>query len=236
MANPIDRVSERAKQIAESEGFPIEKIDEFVVFIQNESYITSTGLQYKMLQTYKAGKFAVQAVMPSKEEYGLLRRMMGLKDEEPLVVMRGEVWVDGLDRPFVDYGTTTPKNLKGFIRFSDYPLEMATRRATNRAMRLATATGMCSVDEIPNTPPASSVGDMRDACAERASRSDPATQGQIDLIKNLGRSPLLSNKEREHLETQIHGGLGKRQASKLIDKIKARLDTRRKAEAQPIAA
>ena len=51
MANPIDRVSERAKQIAESEGFPIEKIDEFVVFIQNESYITSTGMQYKMLQT-----------------------------------------------------------------------------------------------------------------------------------------------------------------------------------------
>ena len=189
-----------------------------------------------MLQTYKAGKFAVQAVMPSKEEYGLLRRMMGLKDEEPLVVMRGEVWVDGLDRPFVDYGTTTPKNLKGFIRFSDYPLEMATRRATNRAMRLATATGMCSVDEIPNTPPTSSVGDMRDACAERVSRSEPATQGQIDLIKNLGRSPLLSNKEREHLETQLHGGLDKRQASKLIDKIKARLDMRRKAEAQPIAA
>ena len=221
---PVDHIK---KQIAESEGFPIEKIDEFVVFIQNDPYITSAGLQYKMLQTYKAGKFAVQAVMPSKEEYALLRQMMGLKDEEPLVVMRGEVWVDGLARPFVDYGTTTPKNLKGFVRFSDYPLEMATRRATNRAMRLATATGMCSVDELQVAT---------DAASDVEAVYNTATQSQIDLIKNLGRSPRLTERERERLKTQIEGGLDKRQASELIQKIKARLDARRKADAQPIAA
>lgn len=230
---PLNAVPDRVKQIAESENFPLEKIDEFVAFIQNEPYITSAGLQYKMLQTYKAGKFAVQALMPSKEEYALLRRMMGLKDEEPLVVMRGEVWVEGLDRPFVDYGTTTPKNLKGFVRFSDYPLEMATRRATNRAMRLATATGMCSVDEmqagtssVPGISPNGTAGET----------GDHATPSQIDLIKNLGRSSLLTDTERERLETQIQDGLGKRQASELIDKIKARLDLRRKADAQPVAA
>ena len=164
------------------------------MFIQNDPYITSAGLQYKMLQTYKPGKFAVQAVMPSKEEYALLRRMMGLKDEEPLVVMRGEVWVDGLARPFVDYGTTTPKNLKGFVRFSDYPLEMATRRATNRAMRLATATGMCSVDELQVAADAAQTNGVQRADAQALSNGDvksmhsssSATQSQIDLIKNLG--------------------------------------------------
>ena len=237
---PVDPIK---KQIAESEGFPIEKIDEFVVFIQNDPYITSAGLQYKMLQTYKPGKFAVQAVMPSKEEYALLRRMMGLKDEEPLVVMRGEVWVDGLARPFVDYGTTTPKNLKGFVRFSDYPLEMATRRATNRAMRLATATGMCSVDELQVATDAAQTNGVQRADAQALSNGDvksvhssSATQSQIDLIKNLGRSPRLTDRERERLKTQIEGGLDKRQASELIQKIKARLDARRKADAQPIAA
>ena len=247
---PVDPIK---KQIAESEGFPIEKIDEFVVFIQNDPYITSAGLQYKMLQTYKPGKFAVQAVMPSKEEYALLRRMMGLKDEEPLVVMRGEVWVDGLARPFVDYGTTTPKNLKGFVRFSDYPLEMATRRATNRAMRLATATGMCSVDELQVAADAAQTNGAQRADAQvrlngsvksanngdnhrNHSSSSSATQSQIDLIKNLGRSPRLTERERERLKTQIEGGLDKRQASELIQKIKARLDARRKADAQPIAA
>ncbi len=228
----VQSVDPIKKQIAESEGFPIGKIDEFVVFIQNDPYITSAGLQYKMLQTYKAGKFAVQAVMPTKEEYALLRRMMGLKDEEPLVVMRGEVWVDGLAQPFVDYGTTTPNNLKGFVRFSDYPLEMATRRATNRAMRLATATGMCSVDELQvATDAAQTNGD-----AEATHNGSSATQSQIDLIKNLGRSPRLTERERERLKTQIEGGLDKRQASELIQKIKARLDARRKADAQPIAA
>ena len=228
----VQSVDPIKKQIAESEGFPIGKIDEFVVFIQNDPYITSAGLQYKMLQTYKAGKFAVQAVMPTKEEYALLRRMMGLKDEEPLVVMRGEVWVDGLAQPFVDYGTTTPKNLKGFVRFSDYPLEMATRRATNRAMRLATATGMCSVDELQvATDAAQTNGDV-----EADHNGSSATQSQIDLIKNLGRSPRLTERERERLKTQIEGGLDKRQASELIQKIKARLDARRKADAQPIAA
>lgn len=231
-ASAVQPVEHTKKQIAVSEGFPIEKIDEFVVFIQNDPYITSAGLQYKMLQTYKVGKFAVQAVMPSKEEYALLRRMMGLKDEEPLVVMRGEAWVEGLARPFVDYGTTTPKNLKGFVRFSDYPLEMATRRATNRAMRLATATGMCSVDELQvATDAAQTNGDV-----EAVSSSSSATQSQIDLIKNLGRSPRLTERERERLKTQIEGGLDKRQASELIQKIKARLDARHKADAQPIAA
>ncbi|MCE2436083.1 MAG: hypothetical protein J4F29_24690 [Candidatus Latescibacteria bacterium] len=229
----VQSVDPIKKQIAESEGFPIGKIDEFVVFIQNDPYITSAGLQYKMLQTYKAGKFAVQAVMPTKEEYALLRRMMGLKDEEPLVVMRGEVWVDGLAQPFVDYGTTTPKNLKGFVRFSDYPLEMATRRATNRAMRLATATGMCSVDELQV---ATDSQDHLNGDVEADHNGSSATQSQIDLIKNLGRSPRLTERERERLKTQIEGGLDKRQASELIQKIKARLDARRKADAQPIAA
>ena len=70
---------------------------------------------------------------------------MGLQDTDPLVVMRGVVETEkGM---FIDYGTTSPKNLKGFIKFSDYPLEMACRRATNRAMRTATRAGT-SIDEI----------------------------------------------------------------------------------------
>ncbi len=219
MAKIIDDVK---RKIAESEGFPIEKIDEFVAFINEEPYITSSGLQYKMLQTYKAGKFAVQAVMPSQEEYALLRRMMGLKDDDPLVVMRGEVWIEGFERPFIDYGTTTPKNLRGFVRFTDYPLEMATRRATNRAMRLATATGLCSIDEV------------KEPQSEQASDTE-ATQGQIDLLRNLGRNTLLTEDERVRIEAQITEGLGKRQASELIDRIKNRLDARRSSHTRATA-
>lgn len=225
MANALHDIK---KRIAESEGFPLEKVDEFVAIIGDEPYITSSGLQFKMLQTYKAGKFAVQALIPSKEEYALLRGMMGLKDEDPLVVMRGEVWVEGFERPFVDYGTATPKNLKGFVRFSDYPLEMATRRATNRAMRLATATGMCSVDEIKEP-----VGPERPSAQPGGSGS--ATQNQIDLLRNLGRSPLLAESERVRLEAQLQEGMDKRQASELIGRLKANLETRRNGAHRPDA-
>ena len=213
MAKIIDDVK---RQIAESEAFPIEKIDEFVAFINDEPYITGAGLQYKMMETYGAGKFAVQSAMPSRDEYALLRQMMGLKDEEPLVVMRGEVWIEGFDRPFIDYGTTTPKNLRGFVRFTDYPLEMANRRATNRAMRLATATGLCSIDEIKEVPPL---------------EEEEATQGQLDLIKNLGRNSLFNDGQRLRIEAQVDGGLTKSQASDLIEKIKTAIDKIRAKQA-----
>jgi len=221
------------KRIAESEGFPFEKIDEFVSFLGDEPYITSAGLQFKMLQTYKAGKFAVQALIPTDEEYALVRRMMGLKNEDPLVVMRAEVWVEGFERPFADYGTASPKNLKGFVRFSDYPLEMATRRATNRAMRLATATGMCSVDEAkaadPDTGSTGSAGPAksRPAGQQGTGRDEPATQAQIDLVKNLGRSSLLTEEERAKVDAQIKEGISRREASESIEHLKTTLEARR---------
>jgi len=209
------------KQIAESEGFPLNRIDELVAFISDVPYITGAGLQFKMLATYKAGKFAVQAIMPTAEEYALVRRMMGLKDEDPLVIMRGEVWVQGFERPFIDYGTASPKNLKGFVRFSDYPLEMATRRATNRAMRLATATGMCSVDELPD-----SAGNPHDA-----GKGEPATQGQKDLLANFCRSHLITEEERATIHAQLPD-MDRRTASATIDRMKATLEGRRNGSGQ----
>lgn len=222
---PAGKAGETRKQIAEAEGFPIEKIDEFVTFIRGEPYITSSGLQFKMLQQYKPGKFAVEALIPSREEYTLLRRMMGLKEEDPLVVMRGEVWIEGFDRPFVDYGTATPNNLKGFITFSDYPLEMATRRATNRAMRLATATGMCSVDEMPAC---SADLPARQADATRRQAHRQASREQIELVRRLGQSHLLDEETRIEVEAFLDEAPDKRQASEMIDHLKATINAQRR--------
>ena len=173
-----------------------------------------------MLQKYGPGKFAVQALIPSPEEYALLRRMMGLKEEDPLVVVRGEVWIEGFDRPFVDYGTATPNNLRGFVRFADYPLEMATRRATNRAMRLATATGMCSVDEVKESA-ATSGGEARRPAVS-------ASREQVELIRNLGRSHLLTEEERVQVGKSLQERPDRRRASEMIDRLKTTLDARRR--------
>ena len=78
------------------------------------------GDQYK--------KYSVRPEIPTVDEVMQIRQMMGLDTGDPLVVIRGVVETDR--GAFVDYGTTSPKNLKGFVKFSDYPLEMACRRAT----------------------------------------------------------------------------------------------------------
>ena len=87
-------------------------------------------------------------------------------------------------------------------------------------MRLATATGMGSVDEVKEGGPQVAGGDAA------------ATQGQRDLIRNLCRSPLMSEEEHIRLNQQLQEGLGKRRASELIDRIKAKLDGRRNGTAK----
>lgn len=217
------------KALAKSEGFPEEKLDEFVVFVGDQPYITGAGLQWRMLEKYGPGKFAVQTLMPTLDEYNLLRRMMGLKEEDPLVVMRGEVWITGFDRPFVDYGTASPHNLKGFVKFSDYPLEMACRRASNRAMRLATATGMCSVDEIKEG------GEVTGQTPENGKASgepEKPTTPQFELLRNLSKSDLLTKEENEEILEEIEGLVDRRGASDLIERLKAILK-QRKGKKQP---
>ena len=115
----------------------------FEIVLQDKRYVTTEGLLYLMGDQYK--KYSVRPELPTVEEVMQIRQMMGLDTGDPLVVIRGVVETDR--GTFVDYGTTSPKNLKGFVKFSDYPLEMACRRATNRAMRIATGAGT-SIDEI----------------------------------------------------------------------------------------
>ena len=115
----------------------------FEIDLQGKRYVTTEGLLYLMGDQYK--KYSVRPELPTVDEVMQIRQMMGLDTGDPLVVIRGVVETDR--GTFVDYGTTSPKNLKGFVKFSDYPLEMACRRATNRAMRIATGAGT-SIDEI----------------------------------------------------------------------------------------
>lgn len=60
-----------------------------------------------------------------------------------------------------------------------------------------------------------------------------ATQGQIDLIQNLARNSLLTNEEKEKIEFAIEKGFTKKLASEFIERLKAKIDARRKGEVQP---
>ena len=219
--NQAEQAKFNAVAAAEFPGVEPAKCTKFISMIQGEPYITGAGLQYKMLDLYGQGKFSIQSLMPSAEEYALLRRMLNLPDTEPLCVLRGEVWVDGFERPFVDYGTTSPKNLRGFVKFSDYPLEMAARRATNRAMRLATACGTASVDEINQDAPQAPA---EPPSVERGEAD--ATQEQIHALQLLSKSEWLTTDEKASTLDALSGDISAEKAKAAIDILNARIDVR----------
>ena len=127
-----------------------QELRKYTLSIKGKEYITSDGLKFLMEQRYGVGKFCLQVHVPSGHEMSMFKGMLGGKVDDGYVIMRGEVWVVGIERPFVDYGTAHRQNMRGMVNFDNYPIEMASRRALNRAMRLATNADMCSVDELPD--------------------------------------------------------------------------------------
>lgn len=131
-------------KIAEQYGFPPEQPDQYLALMQGKPCVLTGGLLYKMEKKF-GDKYTVKAVLPPPEHVELFKDMMGV--DGPLVVIKGVVETE--HGTFEDWGTASPRNLKGFVKFEDYGVEMASRRATNRAMRLATNIGLTSVDELP---------------------------------------------------------------------------------------
>lgn len=214
------------KEIAKREGFPEERAESFMVMLKDNPYVTTEGLLYKANEKYGDGNYAVQGMLPTPEEYSLLRRMMGLKDDEPAVLIRGEVWVKGFERPFVDYGTATPKNLKGFVTFNTYPVEMATRRATNRALRLATNCGMCSIDEIDTEIKGDNVAQENDEPPK--TDGPPMTEKQRGMLEGFVDSTWLGIDEQDVLRNWLKEPHTVATASKAIAKYLELKDERTK--------
>jgi hypothetical protein len=59
-----------------------------------------------------------------------------------------------------------------------------------------------------------------------------ATQGQVELIEKLSRSHLLTDAEKETISDALRRGLTKQGAAEFIERLKAKLDTRRKEESE----
>ena len=218
----------------------------FEIDLQGKRYVTTEGLLYLMGDQYI--KYSVRPELPTVEEVSQIRQMMGLEDTDALVVMRGVVETE--KGTFVDYGTTTKKNLKGYVTFATYPLEMACRRATNRAMRMATGAGT-SIDEIdtdvqPNqqetqaevvdTKPAQNGQPKEEPQAEPEMVNTDVLQSLLDRTDALHRQKALTDKEAESMVNRLSGGLhvaSVEGAEKfLTDKRNAFLSKRNEEEAE----
>jgi len=179
-------VDRQLAEAARREGFPVEGAEKYLVMLQGKAYVTTAGLDYLLDERYGKGGYVVQAHPATADETVVFQDMRG-DGAGPMVFMRGEVWVDGRDRPYIDWGTTSPSTLKGFVKWADYPVEMAARRATNRAKRLAAACGLTSKDEIPDgdtsPPPQQQKQQSQAPAARRAHKptgADDAYKGFLD--------------------------------------------------------
>ena len=191
------------QKVAKAEGFPTENIDAYVVMLQGKPFITSAGLHHKLKQRFGEAWY-VRAEIASAEEHDLIRDSTGI---EHIVVCRGvvEVKVDGETHTYEDFGTAHAGNMKGFVTMATYPLEMASRRATNRAMRLAVQTGMTSVDEM----------DARQDMSQNTAQRTPGAQGTRTQHNRPGTHPEKDRASKTAIDGYKHAVLSAHKAGVL---------------------
>jgi len=116
----------------------------FLTMIRNKRtgkekpFILRAGLLYKMSKKYgqngyEIGAEPVTLAAATDGKYSTFKGTVRIYDKK------------GTFKEFTDYATATPENAPSQVNNLD---EMASTRATNRAMRLATAMGLCSIEEI----------------------------------------------------------------------------------------
>ena len=218
---------------AKAEGFPEANAENYITLIQGRPFVTTRGLHYKMRQTYGTSWF-VKTVPPTPEEYALFRDMVG--PSVPMVVMKGVAEVrseDGTTHTFEDYGTTLLGNTKGMVGMQNYPIELACRRASNRAMRLATLTGMVSADELDGRqsddgrPPGTGVPQQKGTYPthELASKNDVRTY--LEKLADAKKDGVLDDEEYDASKAiaQNPRGVLARTLNAALDRLDARMKT-----------
>ena len=112
-------------------------------------YVNRTGLLIFMEKKFRAkkAKYSMWPEFLNPEEEERIRKALRIPDDEPFIAMKGIVEItypDGTKERFEDIGTASAKDC-----YHNRLVEMASTRATNRAMRLATSLGFTSVEELP---------------------------------------------------------------------------------------
>ena len=124
-------------------------------------YVNRTGLLIFMEKKFRAkkAKYSMWPKFLSPEEEERIRKALRIPDDEPFIAMKGIVEItypDGTKERFEDIGTASAKDC-----YHNRLVEMASTRATNRAMRLATSLGFTSVEELPEQEFKEQQGEVR---------------------------------------------------------------------------
>lgn len=114
---------------------------EAVIDMGGKPYITKAGLSFVGM------KLGVKTVRVEPVRWSFEKQ----PDGQQIAIARATVTMDD-GREYVDYGIAHKDNCTSMISQGGNLDHMASTRASNRALRLATACGYCSVEELPEPP------------------------------------------------------------------------------------
>jgi hypothetical protein len=134
--------------IEKSTGFESEQVGQFVTRLGDNYYINKDGRRWKMDERFGAGGYKISVGPPEPKEYAFMKQMMGIKPDEPCIIMKASVIVDGKQLA-EDYGFVTPASARaGKKQFDNDGLHIAITKATNRVMGMLTAGGFGDPDNV----------------------------------------------------------------------------------------
>lgn len=124
---------------------PLQLLSQF--FLKNKAgkfFICRAGLLYKMDKKHK--DYSCTVSFPALEEVQLIRMSLGIPNTKAFVVMKATITLSS-GAFYTDYGTASFENCDNH----NHLVEMASTRASNRAMRMACVMGFTSVEEMEET-------------------------------------------------------------------------------------
>ena len=128
----------RVREISKQSGLPVEKVGLGVILLGGEPYFTSAGMEILMDQKYQPGRWGVEMHFPGMEEYKVIRWMAGAQEQGAMAYVKCRLERIGL-ADIWEHATVTKKNAP--MLGDRNPIELATTRAQNRAMRKALGHG-----------------------------------------------------------------------------------------------
>lgn len=136
---------------------------ELVIMYQEKAYITKAGLEWKATMLFGGGSYGVETeIIERTPEYVLAKAVFTTKD--------------GVK--FSNFGEASKQNVN--TRMQNQLLHLAITRAENRVLRMVTACGYVSTDEMDFSADA-----MKDIPVGEKD-AEPITPAQSDLVTKLG--------------------------------------------------
>lgn len=141
---------------------------DLIIKYQDKYFILKAGLEWKAMQLYGGGNFSLilEIIENDREkDYYLAKAMFQVRD----------------GATFINFGEATKKNVSN-PKMLGQMIHLALTRAECRVLRMATASGYASYEEMDFVKGEKEMPELEN-------ENEPAKDGQLKMIKDMGGDP-----------------------------------------------